>query len=84
MRARQHLFSLRRLIRFGTGPLDPQKFYICTIGGILNGCIAAWYGKCTTLDRKALQRVVQTAQHITGAEFPAIQYLYIMRCQRKA
>jgi hypothetical protein len=34
--------------------------------------------------RKALQRVVGTAQYITGAELPAIQDLYTRRCQRKA
>jgi hypothetical protein len=28
--------------------------------------------------------VVQTAQDITGAKFPAIQDLYTRRCQRKA
>ena len=34
--------------------------------------------------RKALQRVVYTAQYITEAELPAIQDLYTRRCQRKA
>jgi hypothetical protein len=33
---------------------------------------------------KALQRVVRTAQYITGAKLPAIQDLYTRRCQRKA
>ena len=36
------------------------------------------------LDRKALQRVVRTAQHITEAKLPAIQDLYTRQCQRKA
>ena len=33
---------------------------------------------------KALQRVVRTAQYITGAKLPAIQDLYTRRCQGKA
>ena len=32
----------------------------------------------------ALQRVVRTAHYITGAELPAIQDIYIRRCERKA
>ncbi|KAK6306453.1 hypothetical protein J4Q44_G00233780 [Coregonus suidteri] len=58
--------------------------YSCTIESILTGCITAWYGNCTASDRKALQRVVHTAQYITGAKLPAIQDLYTRWCQRKA
>ena len=32
------------------------------------GCITAWYGNCSASDREALQRVVRTAQYITGAK----------------
>ena len=48
------------------------------------GCITAWYGNCSASDRKALQRVVRTAQYITGAKLPTVQDLYTRRCQRKA
>ena len=68
------LLHLKRLKRFGMGPPILKRFYSCTIG-----CITAWYGNCSASDRKTLQRVVQTAQHI-----PAIQDLYTRRCQRKA
>jgi hypothetical protein len=61
-----------------------KRFYSCNIESILTGCITAWYGNCSASDRKALQRVVRTAQYITGAKLPAIQDLYIRRCQRKA
>jgi hypothetical protein len=44
----------------------------------------AWYGNCSASDRKALQKVMRTAQCITGAKLPAIQDLYTRRCQRKA
>ncbi|KAK6308083.1 hypothetical protein J4Q44_G00213540 [Coregonus suidteri] len=66
------------------GPQILKKFYSCTIESILTGCITAWYGNCLASDRKALQRVVRTAQYITGAKLPAIQDLYTRRCQRKA
>ena len=57
-RARQNLFPLRRLKRFGMGPQILTRFYSCTIESIQTGCITAWYGNCSTFDRKALQRVV--------------------------
>ena len=61
-RARQSLFPLRKLKRFGMGPQILKRFY--------SGCITAWYGNCLASDRKALQRVVRTAQYITGAKLP--------------
>uniref|UniRef100_A0A8C7WBW6 Reverse transcriptase domain-containing protein n=1 Tax=Oncorhynchus mykiss TaxID=8022 RepID=A0A8C7WBW6_ONCMY len=83
-RERQSLFPLRKLKRFGMGPVILKRFYSCNIESILTGCITAWYGNCSASDRKALQRVVRTAQYITGAKLPAIQDLYTSRCQRKA
>ena len=61
-----------------------KKFYSCTIKSILTGCITACYGNCLSSDRKALQRLVRTAQYITGAKLPDIQDLHTRRCQRKA
>ena len=67
-RARQNIFPLRRLKRFGMGPQILKSFYSCTIESILTGCITAWYGNCSASDRQALQRVVRTAQYITVAK----------------
>jgi hypothetical protein len=83
-RARQNQFPLRRLKKFGMGHQILKRFYSCTIKGILTGCITAWYGNCSASDCKALQRVVHTAQYITGAKLPAIQDLYNSHCQSKA
>jgi hypothetical protein len=67
------------------GPQILKRFYICTIESILTGCITTWYGNCSASNTtEALQRVVRTAQYITGAKLPAIQDLYIRWCQRKA
>jgi hypothetical protein len=83
-RALQRLFSLRRLKIFGMGPQIFNKFYSSNFESILTGCITASYGNCSASDRKALLRVVCTAQYITGTKVPAIQGLYTRRCQRKA
>ena len=60
------------------------NFYRCTIKSIRSGCITTWYGNCKNHDRKALQRVVKTAQHLTRSDMPSIQDLYTRRCRRKA
>ncbi|KAI3377327.1 hypothetical protein L3Q82_008530, partial [Scortum barcoo] len=54
------------------------------IESILTGCITAWYSSCTALNRKALQRVVKAAQHITRTELPSMEDLYTQQCRKKA
>jgi hypothetical protein len=83
-RARQNLLPLRRLKRCVMCPQILKRFYSCTIESILTGCITALCGNCSASDRKVPQRVVRTAQYITGAELSAIQDLYTRRCQMKA
>jgi hypothetical protein len=56
-KARQSLFPLRRLKRFGMGLQILKRFY-SSIKSILTGGITAWYGNCLASNRKALQRVV--------------------------
>ena len=70
--AQQRLFNLRRLKKFGLSPKTLTNFYRCTIKGILSGCITAWYRNCTALNRKALQRMMWSAQRITGGKLPAL------------
>ena len=74
----QLLFPLRRLKMFGTGPQILKKFYSCTIESILTGI------NFLASNHKVLERVMHTAQYITGAKLPAIQDFHIKRCGRKA
>ncbi len=75
-KAQQCLFFLRRLRKFRMSPHILHSFYTCTVESILTGSITAWYGKSTSSNRKALQRVVRTARHTVGGE--------LRRCMRKA
>uniref|UniRef100_A0AAZ3S3N7 Alkylated DNA repair protein AlkB homologue 8 N-terminal domain-containing protein n=1 Tax=Oncorhynchus tshawytscha TaxID=74940 RepID=A0AAZ3S3N7_ONCTS len=79
----QRLFNLRRLKKFGLSPKALTTFYRCKIESILSGCITAWYGNCSAHNRKALQRVVRSAQRITRGKLPALQDTYSTRCHRK-
>ncbi|XP_070958959.1 probable E3 SUMO-protein ligase RNF212 [Oncorhynchus clarkii lewisi] len=56
----------------------------CTIESILSDYITTWYGNCTAHNRKALQRVVRSAQRITGGNLPTLQDTYSTGCHRKA
>ncbi len=42
------------------------------------------FGNSTAGNRKSLQRIVQTARHIVGGEFPSLQDIYTRRCIMKA
>ncbi|KAI4876037.1 hypothetical protein NFI96_025876, partial [Prochilodus magdalenae] len=69
--------------------LDPHQFTYPTnlirfMERILTSCITVWYGSATSAERKALQRVVKTAQHITASTLPPIQDIYDTRRLRRA
>ena len=83
-KAQQRLYCLRRLNKFNVSPRILRSFYNCTIESILTGGIAVWYGSCTTLQQKALQRVVRSAQRTVGGELPSLQGIYERRCMAKA
>jgi len=55
-------------------------FYRGTIESILSGCITAWFRSCTSLDRKALQRIVRTAEKIIWVSLSTIKDIYIECC----
>ncbi|KAK0151012.1 hypothetical protein N1851_007892 [Merluccius polli] len=39
--------------------------YRCSIESVLAYCISAWYTSCSAAEKKALQRIINTAQKIT-------------------
>ena len=59
-------------------------FYRGTIESILTSCITVWGGSCTEQNRKALQRIINTAEKIIGAPLPSLQDIYTTRLTRKA
>ncbi|KAK2884332.1 hypothetical protein Q8A73_020806, partial [Channa argus] len=83
-KARQQLYFLRRLRKFGMSPKILSKFYSCVIESVLTNCITVWYGSSTAMDRKLLQRVVKTAQKITRTPLPSLQSIYHRRVHRRA
>ena len=86
-KAQQRLFNLRRLKKFGLSPKTFTNFYRCTIESILSGCITALYivQQLHCLQRLVhyqlvhYQRVLRSAQRITGGKLPALQNTYSTR-----
>ncbi|KAK3564556.1 hypothetical protein QTP86_022798, partial [Hemibagrus guttatus] len=83
-KAQQRLYFLRRLRKAHLPPPILTVFYRGTIESVLSSCITVWFGNCTILDRKTLQRIVRTAEKIIGVSLPSITYMYTTRCIRKA
>lgn len=59
-------------------------FYRCSIESTLTYCVCAWFGNCTVVYRKALQRVTSTAQKAIGRPLPSLDELYSSHCLKKA
>ena len=82
-KAQQSLLNLRMLNKLFLAPKTLRNIYRCTMESIQLGCITAWYGNYTARNRRALQRVVRSTQHITGETLPAFQDIYNTQCRRK-
>ncbi|KAG5261107.1 hypothetical protein AALO_G00300110 [Alosa alosa] len=69
----QEIFFQGRLKKVHLSFQILENFYCCTIESILTNCVTVWYGNCSASDRIALQRVVKTAQRITGSSLPPLR-----------
>ncbi len=46
--------------------------------------ISLWFARCTAAERKALQRVINTAQNVIGCPLLCLEDIYKTRCLRRA
>ncbi|KAI5085956.1 gastrula zinc finger protein XlCGF28.1-like, partial [Silurus meridionalis] len=83
-KAHQRLFFLRTLKKNQLSSDILVNFYRCAVESILTSRVTVWCGSCSAAERKALQRVVKTAQHITGTPLPAMEDIQKKRCLRRA
>ncbi|KAK3526235.1 hypothetical protein QTP70_018513, partial [Hemibagrus guttatus] len=82
--ARQRLYHLRHLRDFRLLSKMLRNFYCCTIESILTGNIATSFGNSTMQDRRALQRVVRSAECIIRIKLPDLHSIYNKWCWTKA
>uniref|UniRef100_A0A669E0D3 Reverse transcriptase domain-containing protein n=1 Tax=Oreochromis niloticus TaxID=8128 RepID=A0A669E0D3_ORENI len=83
-KAQQRLHFLRILRKMDLKKELLTVFYRCSIESVLTYCIGVWFSSCTTAHRKALQRVINMAQKITGHPLPSLKDLYSTRCLKRA
>ncbi len=83
-KARQRLYHLRQLRKFRVSPAILKTFYSGAIESVLTQCISVWYSNATNQDCKALQRVVRSAEGISGSALPSLQDIYLKRCKSRA
>ena len=79
----KHLL-IRRLKKFKFVLKTLTNFYRCTIESILAGCITELVRQLHRPQCRALQRVMRSAQHITGGRISALQDTYSTQCHRNA
>ena len=72
-KAQQRLHFLRVLRRNNLEEKLLVLFYRATIESTLSYCITAWYAGCSAADKRALQRVINTAQKITGCSLLTLE-----------
>uniref|UniRef100_A0A671XUC4 Reverse transcriptase domain-containing protein n=1 Tax=Sparus aurata TaxID=8175 RepID=A0A671XUC4_SPAAU len=82
-KAQQRLYFLRLLRKNHRSQKLLVSFYCCSIESVLTYCMCVWYVSCTAAERKALQRVINTATKITGCSLPSLDELYCARCLKK-
>ena len=83
-KAQQRLYFLRVLRNYHLREELLVTFYRCSVESIITYCICVWFSSCTAAERKALQRVVNSAQKIIGCPLPSLEELYNTRCLKKA
>lgn len=69
-KAQQQLHFLRVLRKNRLGEKLLMAFYRSSIESVLAYCISVWYAGCSAADRRALQKVINTAQKIIAALCP--------------
>lgn len=75
-KAQQHLHFLCKLRSAETPAPIMHSAHCGTIEVILTSCLTVWYGSCTALCRKTLQRTVRAAEKIIGASLPSLNDIY--------
>ncbi len=82
--AQQRLHFLRILRNYQLTQNLLVSIYRCSVESILTYCICVWFSSCTAAERKALQRIITTAQKVIGCPLPSMEELNSSCCLLKA
>ncbi|KAL6112497.1 uncharacterized protein ACO6RY_09243 [Pungitius sinensis] len=79
-KAQQRMFSLRQLKKLNL----MVHFYTAIMESILCSSITALYAAATAKDKGRLQRVIRSAERVTGCNLPSLQDLFASRSLKRA
>ncbi len=82
-KAQKRLYFLRMVRKVNLAQQLLLSFYRCSIESVLTHGLLAWYGSSSAADKKALQRVIKTAQNITKQQLPALDDIFASHCLQK-
>ena len=60
------------------------KFYTAIIESILTLSITVWFPAATDKDKARVERVIRSAERVTGHALPSLKSLYEVRVERRA
>ena len=83
-RAQQRLYFLRKLQQASLPPSILTTFCRGAVESGLTYSISTWFSSCSAADKKALQRVVRSAEKVIGASLPSAQEIFLSRCRKRA
>ncbi len=83
-KAQKHMYHIRLLRKAGLSCRPLTLAHRGLIESILTAGITVWDGNTTQAERRALQRVIKTAERATGTKLPSMDTLYSQRCRKKA
>jgi len=82
-KAQQRLYFLRVLRKNNITQRLLVSYYQASIDSVLTYCMCVWWTSCTVAHRKALQRVINTAQKIVDCPLFTLDELHSPRCLKK-
>ncbi|KAI4873631.1 hypothetical protein NFI96_022545 [Prochilodus magdalenae] len=82
-KAQQRLYFLRILRKTNLQEKLLVSSNPSVIQSVRTNCISTWYSSCLTAERRALQRVINTAQKIIGCPLPCLEDLFSSCCLNK-
>ena len=83
VKAQQRLHFLRALRKNNLDTKLLLAFYHSSVESVLTYCLSVWYAGSTAKDRKAVHRVINTAQKIIGCPLPSLENISTSCCLRK-
>ena len=78
-KARQRMYFLRQLKKFGLRCEILLQFYRAVIESVLCFSLSVWFGSTTKDQRRRPSRVVKNAGRIIGRELPSLEETYLRR-----